>query len=199
MKQIHTYLTLIGFLGAVVTYAQRTTLLLDPAVISSTSLYNTAQKKPGFITWNTDKPLHLFVFLSPDCPLCRNYAPILNSLEIGYRNQVQVYGIIPGRSYPDSLINEFISTFSVQYPVLKDNGQQLKKYFNASTTPEVYLLDDTGALLYQGAIDNWAVALGKKRVKATEHYLLDAVKNSSDNIPVVIKYAQPVGCIINDY
>ena len=174
-------------------------LPINTSIISSIPLYNTLQKKTTYIKWQAKKTLHLFVFLSPDCPLCRNYAPIINKLEHDYKEEIEIYGIIPGASYPDSEVNEFIHTFSVKYPVLKDSKQQLKKQFNATTTPEVYLLDDAGIVIYRGAIDNWAIDLGKKRVQATEYYLAEAVKNKLNNIPVAIRYVQPVGCIINDY
>lgn len=196
-KWLHISFTIIGFFWVVFVQAQKNALPLHPSVISSTPLYNTVQQDSAFVEWN--KQLQLFVFLSPDCPLCRNYAPLINKLQTEYGNQVQVHGIVPGRSYPDSQVNEFIKTFSVPYPVLKDSRQQLKNYFNASTTPEVFLLGENGTILYSGAIDNWAVALGKQRIKTTEHYLLDAIKSTLNNIPIAIKHAPPVGCIINDY
>lgn len=196
-KRLHISLTIIGFFCAMFTYAQKGLLPLNPSVISSTPLYNTLQQNSAFVKWSNR--MHLFVFLSPDCPLCRNYAPLLNKIATDYHDEIQVNGIVPGRSYPDSLVNEFVKTFSVQYPLLKDSKQQLKKYFNASATPEVFLLDENGIVLYRGAIDNWAVALGKKRIKVTEHYLYDAINSSLNNMPVATKYAPPVGCIINDY
>lgn len=199
LKWIYTYLTLTLLSLTALVQAQKNVLPFSPAAISAIPLYNTSQKDSVHIKWENDNTMHLFVFLSPDCPLCRNYAPLINKIEAIYNKKIKVYGIIPGRSYNDSLVNEFIHTFSVQYPLLKDPQQMLKKYLKASTTPEVYLLNNAGVLLYQGAIDNWAVSLGKKRVKATENYLLDAVNNSLNNIPVAVKYKQPVGCLINDY
>lgn len=180
-------------------YAQKERLPLSTTVITSIPLYNTLKKDSAFVQWQAAKPLHLFVFLSPDCPLCHNYAPVLNELQRTYKEQLQIHAIVPGRSYADSLVNQFVETFSLKYTILKDTRQQLTKYFKAAATPEVFLLNNSGNLLYRGAIDNWAVSLGKKRIKTTEYYLMDAVDKSLRHLPIATKYVAPVGCIINEY
>lgn len=199
MKLIRTYLLFVSLFSMHALYAQKLQLPLSSEVITSVPLYNPLQKDSAFITWNAEKALHLFIFLSPDCPLCHNYAPLINQLYVQYNDQIQVYSIIPGRSYSDSLVRQFAETFSVHFPILKDSRQVLTKYFKASKTPEVFLLNNTGKVLYHGAIDDWAVALGKKRIKTTRHYLKDALENGLKGFPIATVYVPAVGCIINEY
>lgn len=199
LKQIRTYLLCWLLFSMHVLQAQKPQLPLNSALITSVPLYSPLQKDSAFIRWDAEKALHLFIFLSPDCPLCHNYAPLINQLYSQYHQQIQVYSIIPGRSYADSLVQQFAETFSAHYPILKDSHQVLTKYFKASKTPEVFLLNNTGEILYQGAIDDWAVALGKKRIKTTKHYLKDAIENGLKGFPITTAYVPAVGCIINEY
>lgn len=171
--------------------------IFDLSKTRSLSFFGFTTKSKRTIEWS--KELVLFVFLSPDCPLSRNYIPALNSIYKGYGDKLSIYGIIPGESYPSKEVKEFIDLFSISFPLLKDGKQKLTSYLGATTTPEVFLLKNDGALVYRGAIDDWAVALGKKKIKASKHYLEDAITHSLSNLPFFVKYVQPVGCRINEY
>lgn len=141
----------------------------------------------------------LFIFLSPDCPLCRNYSGTLDSLYNQYKNQVQVYGIIPGKAYSNEEIKQFIHDYDIQFPLLADYDKKLTAYLHAVVTPQAILLDNKFQLLYKGAIDNWVQSLGKQRVKATQFFLSDALQQSISNQTVLVKRTKAVGCRINDY
>lgn len=198
-KFFHIGFVLFCFVWATSATAQPSRRL-QKAVIESTPLINTTTGKNQRIKLRSDTKLYLYIFLSPDCPLCRNYASTVNKILDAYgEDQIQAYGIIPGKSYPDSSINEYIHTFSIQYPILKDAGQKLTKYMKASTTPEVFLTAWNGEVLYQGAIDNWAVGLGKTRAVTTEHYLANAIDGYLNGLPQKFLYIEPVGCLINEY
>ena len=41
----------------------------------------------------------LFIFLSPECPLCQQASAGLNKLFEQYNNKVAFYGIVPGKTY----------------------------------------------------------------------------------------------------
>jgi len=89
------------------------------------SSQNTPKSKKG----------QVYFFLSPECPLCISYVPILNSL-YDYK------------------------------------------------------------LLYKGKIDNWVVSPGKKRARATEFYLKDAITHYLNNDSIIIKSTPAIGCFI---
>jgi len=141
-------------------------------------------------------PLSLFVFLSPECPLCQNYTPALNKLARQYMGKVRVYGIIPGKAYDAATIKTFREKYKITYPLLTDPSFRLSRYLHASITPEVVLLNDRSELVYKGAIDDWLKALGKMKTKITSHYLEDAIAGYPDQ--ATIKRTKAVGCLIND-
>ena len=146
-----------------------------------------------------DASLFLFVFLSPECPLCKNYSPILSKLSEEYEGQLKVYGMVPGLAYTGSDIAQFSKEYQIVFPILIDVKKEFSNYIKATVTPEVVLLDKTGEIVYRGAIDDWVQELGKKKLRAQENYLENAIKQYLNGTPVLVKKTTPKGCLINEY
>ena len=143
--------------------------------------------------------LRLFIFLSPECPLCQNYSSVLNKLNTTYAGELQMIGIIPGKTYRQTEVDSFIKKYKIAYPLFIDPLLDLSHYLKASVTPEAILLDTENHLVYKGAIDNWYKTLGKPGARATEHYLRDAIEANSRHQQPSIKRTTAVGCLINDF
>lgn len=141
----------------------------------------------------------VFVFLSPECPLCKNYSVVLNKLAGQYAGQVRFVGIVPGKSYSRKEIRKFRQAYHIPFAIYPDREKAVSNYLAATVTPEVLLLNEQGAALYRGSIDNWVVNLGKKRPAATAHYLIDAIEQGLQQRPIELSYTPPVGCYINDF
>lgn len=144
-------------------------------------------------------PLSLFIFLSPECPLCKNYSLVLNQLHNDYKKQVNIYGIVPGKTYSPETVDQFKKEYKIVFPLYIDAQKKLSNYLKATVTPEVVLLNNKGFVVYRGAIDDWVVELGKKKIKATNEYLREAVFQYLHQQPVAIKKVSPKGCLINEY
>lgn len=144
--------------------------------------------------------LACFIFLSPDCPLCKNYAVLINNLKQQYSASVAFYLIVPGTLYSMDEIKSFSKGYLKNAVLYKDASLDLARYLRATVTPEVVLLEGkTGKTIYAGALDNWAVSLGRQRSKATANYLRDALESSLHHQPPVVTFKEPVGCFINDF
>src|SRR5947208_14751264 len=79
--------------------------IVDVSVLRSFDLMDTNQKITridGF-----DKPLSLFIFLSPECPLSQNYTTTINQLSGKFSRQVNVFGIVPGNAYTTKEVGAF--------------------------------------------------------------------------------------------
>ena len=141
------------------------------------------------------KPVVL-IFLSPECPLCKNYLPGLVKLQ-NSNKQITFYGIVPGNSYSLKEIKALKADYQINFELLSDRDKKISKYLKATTTPEVFLINKTGAITYKGMIDNWPTSLGKTRLVVTQKYLEDAI---SDLLKGKISYKEttPIGCLIND-
>jgi thiol-disulfide isomerase/thioredoxin len=143
--------------------------------------------------------LYVYVMLSPDCPLCKNYGPVLQSMKERYASQVAFAGVVPGKTYSRKVIADYQKDYGISFPVYADRDKRISKQLEATITPEVVLLNEQGKLLYRGSVDNWATSLGKKRSAASKHYLDDAITQSIAGQPVTTSYVAPLGCFIDDY
>lgn len=143
--------------------------------------------------------LLLFVFLSPECPLCKNYAPVLDSLQRQYSGSITLIGIVPGRTYTITAVNAYTRKYKIHFSVLIDPVKKLSGYLHAAVTPEVILLTPQFELAYRGAIDNRVKQLGVKSWRATENYLSDAISQYLQHAAVAVKRTKPIGCLINDF
>jgi len=140
----------------------------------------------------------VFTFLSPECPLSENYSLTLKTLQSEFKDQeVEFYYIFPGTFYPRPQIEQFLKTYDLpEGASYFDPLYHLRDYCKATTTPEVFVIDQLGKIEYQGAIDNWAITLGKQRQVISEHYLRDALTELLANKKVTISKTRAVGCII---
>lgn len=174
--------------------------VFHPAVLQTFRLTDADQKKNVSLkNVSFTEPLLLFVFLSPECPLCKNYTPVLNALQKQYMQTVKILGIIPGRTYGTATIGAFAKKYKTRFPLLIDREKKLTNYLQASITPEVVLLNNQCQLVYKGAIDNSVKQLGLQSWKSSENYLADAISQYLQHTAVAVKRKQAIGCLINDF
>ena len=141
--------------------------------------------------------ISVVVFLSPECPLSQNYTSVLNKLAGTYDGKVSIEGVIPDSSYSVADIEKFRKEYHIVFDLSRDPGLRRVHGLKATTTPQAFLLDEEGHVVYEGLIDNWAVSLGVQRTVITEHYLTDAIEASLHHSAVAVRKTQPVGCLIN--
>jgi len=146
------------------------------------------------------KPLNLFVFLSPECPLCKNYTTVLNKITNDFPlDSLTIIGIISGKAYSAEEVNSFKKEFLVNFQLFIDPAKKLTNYLEATITPEVVLMSEKGKLIYRGAIDDWVTDLGKNKIRPEKEYLRLAITQYINHQPISIKKTKPKGCYINEY
>ena len=77
------------------------------------------------------------------------------------------------------------------FPVLKDANNQIADRFEAKVTPEAYVLDGKGILVYHGAIDD-----AQNEGRIGNRYLAAALDAVLAGQPVPAKTSKAVGCMI---
>jgi thiol-disulfide isomerase/thioredoxin len=161
------------------------------AQIGACNLINVKSKAIVALKKNT-----IFVFLSPECPLCKNYMLTLNNLCKKYP-EVNIIGVVPGKSYTLKDINLFAESYNALFEIYLDKNKTLTSVLKAKVTPEAVVIDQNGNVRYRGLIDNWQAKLGVKRKVITDHYLDDALHEINT---ASYKYVgtTPLGCLIND-
>ena len=67
---------------------------------------------------------------------------------------VNVVGINSNSTEPAAEVKQHAADNGLNFTILKDPGNQIADRYDAQVTPEAYLLDASGKLVYHGRIDN---------------------------------------------
>ncbi|MFN2423557.1 MAG: redoxin domain-containing protein [Cryomorphaceae bacterium] len=139
----------------------------------------------------------VLLFTAPECPLCLNYAPAIAEFADRMKEaDIAVVSVVSGTYYSLRESEKFLTDHDIKMELLIDTANVLSRKYGATITPEAVLTDSVGKAMYRGAIDNWAISLGRKRLKPTEHYLSDAVENYLAGRKIDPKTTDAVGCFI---
>jgi len=96
----------------------------------------------------------LVMFIATKCPVSNAYNERMVALARDYTARgVAVVGINSNKSEPAAEVVEHAKKHGFTFPVLKDEGNRIADAYGAAKTPEVYVIDPKGLLLYHGRID----------------------------------------------
>jgi peroxiredoxin len=79
--------------------------------------------------------------------------------------------------------------------VLMDPQGKLGHLYGAKTTPEMYVIDPSGKLIYEGAIDDRPTP-DVSDIKGADNYLNDALTEAMAGKPVLKSYTRSYGCSV---
>lgn len=147
---------------------------------------------------NPERAALVLVFLSTECPIANGYIPELNRQATrlqAAKSQVDFFGVISDRSTTRAAAAKHAAGFKIEFPVLFDPSGELTAALRPSHTPEAFVINRSGRLIYRGRIDDLYADLGKKRAAATEHDLADAINAVLAGQPVARPETTPIGCL----
>jgi peroxiredoxin len=94
------------------------------------------------------------VFVATKCPVSNAYNARMAVLGKEYAAKgIPLVGINSNKTEPAAEVKEHAGKHGFAFPVLKDLGNKVADAYGASVTPEVFLLDAKGSLIYHGRID----------------------------------------------
>ena len=92
--------------------------------------------------------------------------------------------------------NSYIKSMHVaSTAVLLDPTSAIARLYEAKTTPHMFVIDPTGKLIYEGAIDNKPTT-DQADVKGADNYLNDALNASMSGKSVAVTTTRPYGCSV---
>ncbi len=144
-------------------------------------------------------PALLVVFLCNHCPFVKHVLPHFVVLAQEYqRRGVGIIGISSNDvdSYPADApekMAELSRAVGFTFPYLYDESQQVAKAYGAACTPDFYLFDRDGRLVYRGQMDDSRPGNGRPLTGADLRAALDAVLEGR---PVSEDQKPSVGCNI---
>jgi peroxiredoxin/mono/diheme cytochrome c family protein len=136
------------------------------------------------------------VFLGTECPLAKLYAPRLANLseQFGAKG-VGFVGFNANQQDSLTEIASYARRHGVEFPILKDLGNSFADQIGAERTPEVFVWDAAGTILYRGRIDD-QFGVGYVRNEPTRHDLKIALEELLGGQDVSQPVTEAAGCII---
>jgi peroxiredoxin len=139
----------------------------------------------------------LVMFSCNTCPVVRKYqGRTLQAIKEAQKNGIGVIVVNSNegqRSNEDSYsaMQTYAKAQNYTVPYVVDNNSALANAFGATRTPECFLFNASGKLVYHGAIDN-----NQEAESATRNHLISAVSETVSGKDVTVKESRSVGCSI---
>jgi peroxiredoxin len=140
----------------------------------------------------------------PDCPFVRKHyrSGNMQALQKEYTAKgvtwLSIDSSAPGEegNYPASKLNEISTQDSAaRTALLLDPSGEVGRLYGAKTTPDMYVIDPSGILVYKGAIDNKR-STDLADVKTATNYVKVALEAVMAGKTVATTATQPYGCSV---
>ncbi|MGD0016098.1 MAG: thioredoxin family protein [Verrucomicrobiia bacterium] len=169
----------------------------DTAPMSATKMKNVDDREASIADVKGPNGT-LVIFTCNHCPFAKAWEVRISTIgNAAQKNGVGVIAINANdpSSYAEDRFEEMqkrAKERGFQFPYVVDATSDVAREFGATRTPECYLFDKNGKLIYHGAVDdNYADA-----AKVDKHYLEDAINALVAGKDVPVKESKAVGCTI---
>lgn len=168
------------------------------AMVSSSAPAFTLEDQNGKNVSLTDLNVKIVVleWLNPDCPFVKRHyrAGTMTTLAEKYKDKDVVWIAINSTHYMNKEDDKkWIEEYKLFYPILDDSSGKVGKLYGAKTTPHMFIIDKSGTLVYQGAIDD--DPKGVKNGNAL-NYVDKALGEIIAGKPVSMSQTKPYGCSV---
>lgn len=133
---------------------------------------------------------------NPGCPFVQRHykANTMTALASQYKAQDVVWlAVNSTHDVTDAENLAWVKQNNLQYPVLNDASGAVGHAYNAKSTPDMFIIDKTGKLVYSGAIDN--DPQGDKSDKL--NYVSKALDELLASKPVSVPETKSYGCSVH--
>ena len=140
----------------------------------------------------------LVVFTCNHCPWAKAWEERIVALGNEYREKgigVIAVNANDPKAYADDGFDEMVARAKergMRYPYAVDATSKIAEAFGATHTPEAFLFDKDGKLVYHGAVDDNA----KEPDQVENHWLKDALDAVVAGSDVAVRETKSIGCSI---
>lgn len=118
----------------------------------------------------------VFLTMDPTCPITQLYVREFQAFADAYADRgVNVVGVYAGPFMHQAEAADFAMQAGLHFPQVVDSTCVLTVALQARVTPECFITDPSGSVVYRGAFDDRPVRQGRKKPGAARHYLADAM------------------------
>ena len=139
----------------------------------------------------SDKKGIIIIFVSTQCPVSNAYNSRMASLFDKYGSEFSFIGINSNKKEDVAEIKKHAADNKLNFVILKDSSNIIADRFEASFTPEVYVLNNKLNLLYHGRIDD-----SRREDKVEIHDLSNVLNEIKAGKEVSVKETKAFGCSI---
>jgi len=198
-KQYAVYLVLASFviiaLAAVAGSGRNTSDLPSPPAIGTTIddfKLPDADGAEHSLKSLTGKHGAIIIFVATKCPVSNAYNDRMEKLAQDYKARgVNVIGINSNNTEPAAEVKSHAGEKHLTFTILKDDGNKIADRLGATRTPEAYVLNAGGKLVYHGRIDN-----SQNTANITSNDLREALDELLGGKPVTKTGGAAFGCTI---
>ncbi|HWR54545.1 MAG TPA: redoxin domain-containing protein [Bryobacteraceae bacterium] len=136
-------------------------------------------------------PVTVITFVSTECPVSNAYNERMASLYNEYGTKgVKFVFINSNSNEPAAKVAEHASK-NFPFAVYKDDANTVADRFGATVTPEVFVMDKNGTVVYHGSIDD-----SQEPARVTQHRLKGALDSVLAGRTVATPESKAFGCTI---
>jgi len=141
-------------------------------------------------------------WFNPGCPFVRKAHTVGSLKDTPARalsqgvTWIAVNSAAPGKQGSEPDMNRKVAAeFAMTYPVLLDPGGRVGHAYGATNTPNMYVIDPQGTLVYRGAIDNSPDAEGQSPTSGKlVNYVDETLVSLKAHQPVKVPETKAYGC-----
>ena len=134
----------------------------------------------------------VLIFVATKCPVSNDYNARMAKLAEDHKARgINVVGINSNVAEPASEVKQHAAQHGLNFTILKDPGNKIADRLGAQVTPEAYVLDAGGKLVYRGRIDN-----SRNGSSITAEDLRNALEEVLAGKPVTKTEVRAFGCSI---
>lgn len=131
-------------------------------------------------------------FWSTECPWVQPYTERVNSISSEYSSKgVSFWGVNSNSTESLEDVKSHAGGKGYVFPMLKDDNNSVADMLGATRTPEVYVIDKNGIILYHGSIDD-----NRDAAKVSTNHLRNALDEIIAGKEVSVKNTKFFGCTI---
>ena len=158
----------------------------------SFSLQNYDGKEYDLSKLEKENKFTVLMFISTECPVSNGYNERMVKLNGTYGMKgVAFVGINANKEEDVKRIAEHSKDKGFKFPVLKDKQNKVADLYGAMVTPEIYVINPEGKIMYHGRIDD-----NRKLDKVTSNDLSDTLDKLLAGKTVTATNAKAFGCSI---
>lgn len=139
-----------------------------------------------------DSKAIVLMFIATQCPVSNAYNIRMQKLFEDYRNKgITFIGINSNKQESAAEVKSHAAENDLDFVILKDPGNKIADKFEASVTPEIYVLNSKFDILYHGRIDD-----SRREDQVSRNDLRIALDEVLANKEVSKKETKAFGCTI---